>query len=337
LIWVAIALGVTFLVYGEGLARGTLGIFVASIALFLGIYLLLKGADYLIEGAVAIAERFGVSRLFIGLSLVAFGTSAPELAVSITAALKGHGGIAISNVVGSNVANILLGLGITALITEVSVSETTFKVEMPFLIIVSVSFVSMLFKSNPPSILWNDGIVLLGFLIIFAYYLFKMAQFDMEVIEKKEDINLKKAIFFTVVGLFGVSVGGDMTVTSIVEVAKKAGLSESLFALTVVAVGTSLPELVTSITAIKKGHHDLSVGNIVGSNVMNILVIIGVSSVVGKKLLVDVTGYYIDASFLIFSVLILWLLSFKGRLKRLDGFLLILLYIPFISYILIRG
>ena len=337
MIWAALAVGTLYLIYSDKLLSSSFGAFISFLALFLGIYLLLKSADYLIEGAVSISERFGVSKLFIGLSLVAFGTSAPELAVSIVAAVKGHGGIAISNVVGSNVANILLCLSIAALLTRVSVSESTKKLELPFLLIVSISFASMLFRSERPSIVWNDGVVLLSFLTIFTYYLFRMARADMEELEGKEEEDLRKAVLLTVLGLVGVSLGGEMTVGSVVDISKVLGLSESFFALTIVAVGTSLPELVTSVTAVRRGHHDLSVGNIVGSNVFNILTIIGISSLVGRKLVVDVPMFYVDTSFLIGSVVILMVFSKGGSIGRWKAISMLSLYVIFLSFVILRG
>ena len=306
--------------------------------LVLGLYMLVKGADVLVEGAVAVAERFGVSKLFIGVSLVAFGTSAPELAVSLTASFKGVGGIAISNVVGSNIANVALCLGVTALMGSVKVKRRTARIEIPFLLIVSASFGAMLLRSDPPEVLWNDGVVLLGFFIIYVFYLYNMAKEDMEILEKVEDINVKKAVVFIVLGMLGVAFGGDFTINSIVGIAKSLGLSNSLFALTVVAVGTSLPELVTSVSAARKGHTDMSVGNIVGSNIMNILVIIGVSSIVGKDLRVDVGGYWVDLTFLLGTSLVLLIFSTtKSRLDRWEGALLVGTYVPYVIYVINRG
>ncbi len=336
MIWIAITLGILLLIFGRFSAGGPFGLSVDILGLLSGIYLLIKGADYLVDGAVAIAERMGVSKLFIGLSLVAFGTSAPELAVSITAAVKGHGGIAISNVVGSNIANILLCLGLTALSVRLSVGESTLKMEMPFLLIISASFVFMLLRTTPPSISWNDGAVLFGFLMIFVYYLYRMAQSDMKLMEKEKSINIYKAFLMTGVGLFGVSVGGDITVRSVIGISENLGASESLFALTIVAVGTSLPEMVTSLAAAKKGHHDMSVGNIVGSNLMNILVIMGISSIVGRKLVVDVPMYYVDVSFMLGSVILLWVMSLKRSLGKLQGAIFLSVYVPFILFVIGR-
>ena len=159
----------------------------------------------------------------------------------------------------------------------------------------------------------------------------------MEVLEKAEHINLPRAIFFTAIGLAGVAIGGDLTVDGVVEMSKAFGLSNSFFGLTVVALGTSLPELVTSLTAAVKGHSDLSIGNIVGSNIMNISVIIGLSSLAGRRLAVDVKGYWVDTSFLILEVLLLLLLSLKRRLTKASGALLLASYIPFIVFVVMRG
>ncbi len=312
---------------------------ILQIALLIaGLYMLVKGADVLVEGAVAIAERVGVSKLFIGLSLVAFGTSAPELAVSLTAAFKGVGGIAVSNVVGSNIANVALCLGMTALVRTIAVKSRTVRMEIPFMVIVSLSFGAILLRSDPPVVLWNDGVILLGFLVIYVFYLYNMAKEDMEVLEKVEDINVKKAVIFVVLGTAGVVLGGNLTVNSVVEIASSLGLSNSLFTLTVVAIGTSLPELVTSMSAAVKGHADMSVGNIVGSNVMNILVIIGVSSIVGGKLVVDVKGYWVDTAFLVgTSLMLLGFSSTKLRLDRWEGAVLVGTYVPYVLYVVNRG
>ncbi len=312
---------------------------ILQIALLIaGLYMLVKGADVLVEGAVAIAERVGVSKLFIGLSLVAFGTSAPELAVSLTAAFKGVGGIAVSNVVGSNIANVALCLGMTALVRTIAVKSRTVRMEIPFMVIVSLSFGAILLRSDPPVVLWNDGVILLGFLVIYVFYLYNMAKEDMEVLEKVEDINVKKAVIFVVLGTAGVVLGGNLTVNSVVEIASSLGLSNSLFTLTVVAIGTSLPELVTSMSAAVKGHADMSVGNIVGSNVMNILVIIGVSSIVGGKLVVDVKGYWVDTAFLVgTSLILLGFSSTKLRLDRWEGAVLVGTYVPYVLYVVNRG
>ena len=337
MIWISATIGILFLIFEKHLVSGSFGILIATAGLIFGIYLLIKGADYLVEGAVDIAKRAGVSNLFIGLSLVAFGTSAPELAVSLTASMKGYGGVAISNVVGSNVANILLCLGLTALLMKVSIDESTFKIEIPFLLIVSTSFVVMLLRYPNPSVDWNDGVVLLGFFVVFIHYLYKMAKSDMETIEKDKNVNVWKAVLMTILGLVGVSIGGEMTVSTVVDIAGKLGLSRSLFALTVVAVGTSLPEMLTSITAAKKGHHGVSVGNIVGSNVMNILLIIGLSSIIGKRLTVDVKMYYVDMSFLLGSALLLWIVSRKRTLGRAHGIAFLVLYTSFVFFIIERG
>ncbi|MCD6450690.1 MAG: sodium:calcium antiporter [Thermotogaceae bacterium] len=306
------------------------------ISIVFGFYILIKGADVLVEGAVAIAERAGVSKLFIGLSLVAIGTSAPELAVSLASAVKGYGGIAVSDIVGSNIANISFCLGFTLLFGALSMKSTTKKVEIPFLVLVSLSFFAMLLREEPATIVWNDGIVLLSIFVIFVYYLINMAKSDMEELEKEENIDIKKAVFMAGAGLVGVIFGGDITVDSIVEIADMFHLSNSLFALTVVAVGTSLPELVTSVTAANKGHTDLSVGNIVGSNVMNILLIIGVSSIAGKRLVVDVGMYWVDATFLLLTSVILAMMALKGKLRRYDGIILLIIYISYISFVIWR-
>lgn len=318
--------------------------------LLVGFVLLIKGADYLIDGAVAISRKFGVSELFIGLTIVAFGTSAPELAVSIQAAVKGSG-IAIGNVLGSNVANIALILGVTALISTIKVGKSTIKIELPFVIIISVA-TGMLLLRNNSGLTRYDGIVLLCFLAIYFGYLYVMAKRDREVQpEEKSDKALtlmeKKpwiAWVAAIGGIAAVVLGGDLVVRAGVSIAKFFGVSDTLIGVTIVALGTSLPELVTSVMAGLKKKADLAVGNIVGSNIFNLLLILGISSVVSpvsadSNITISADrAINQDVFFVIgISTLLLLLVLKSKKLKRLSGAILLSCYVAYIAMSIFVG
>ncbi|AKI96705.1 conjugal transfer protein TraR [Kosmotoga pacifica] len=309
--------------------------------LIAGFALLVKGADYLIDGSVAIARRIGVSELFIGLTIVAFGTSAPELAVSIKAAISGSG-IAIGNVLGSNVANVALILGAVAIFQPLKISRSTIRKEIPFVVVASIA-TGMLLLSGSMALNRYDGIVLLCFFVIFVDYLFAMARDDriLELEEEKAIPHLEHkiglAILATVGGLVGVVFGSDLVVKSGIELARAFGVSDTLIGVTLVAFGTSLPELVTSITAGIKKKADLAIGNIVGSNIFNLLLVLGVSSVISPiRADRDITQ---DIVFTLASIVFLLLLSgFRRRkLGRTGGVLLLSLYVAYIYMSLRAG
>ena len=309
-----------------------------------GFLLLIKGADYLIEGAVAIAKRFGLSELLIGLTIVAFGTSAPELAVSFQAALK-RSGIAIGNVLGSNIANIALILGAAALISPLKVSNSTMYYEIPFIIIISAASGAMFFGRNF-TLGRSDGIVLLAFFVIFMMYIFSMARQDraisqaVQIQEKKDTISfgrdIKWAWIATIGGLVAVIIGGDLVVDAGSHIARSFGVSDMLIGVTIVAIGTSLPELVTSITAGRKGRNDLAVGNVIGSNIFNTLFILGASAL-ASPLKAD-RPFMMDIAFNVGLSIALPLLIMKRRvLSKFSGLLLVALYTVYLLLNTIAG
>jgi len=315
------------------------------VALIVGMVLLIKGADYLIKGAVALSKRLGVSELFIGLTVVAFGTSAPELAVSIQAALKGSG-IAIGNVVGSNIANIALILGTVSIIKPLKISSSTFRYEIPFLILTSLA-AGMLLLDGGSFLSRFDGIVLLCFFIIFLDYLCSMAKKDRKVLldmERTEEIEqqskigsyLSLSILATVGGLISIIYGGKLVIDNAVLIAKAAGVSETLIGVTIVALGTSLPELVAGITATLKKKADIAVGNVIGSNVFNILLILGISACLNPiKADRNLTQ---DIIFMIGTATILPILAGRKKtLRRLGGIILLLLYFTYIYLGILAG
>jgi len=309
------------------------------VGIVVGLFLLLKGADWLVDGSVSIALNLGVSKLIVGLSVVAFGTSVPELVASLVSVLNGHSSVSISNVVGSNIANIALCLALASLFLSINVKEQTIKVEMPFMILSTVVFTALLLRDNFYTLKWNDGIVFLSLMIIFIYYLVSNAK---DILEEEFESEIKGkhktsvSVFLVIIGIFAVSLGGELTIRNVVELAKIFNLSETLVGLTIVAIGTSLPELVVSVTSAIKGEGEILVGNIVGSNIFNILLILGISSLLGN-LTVDVSSYMIDLLTVNLVAFMLLLISiFKKKLTRIDGILFLVIYAVYISFAMIR-
>lgn len=306
-------------------------ILLAIILLVLGFVLLIKGADWFVDGAAGIAARFGIPQLVIGLTIVAMGTSAPEAAVSITAATSGNAGITIGNILGSNILNVLLILGITAAITTVAVQKSTVKWEMPFMHIITIVLAVLGFTGGE-IVLW-EGIVLWALFLVYLGYLFKMAKNGTEEEEEEELQPLWKQLCMLAVGIVMIVFGSDMTVDNATILAEAFGMDDRLIGLTIVAFGTSLPELVTSVTAARKGKADIAIGNIVGSNVFNILFVVGTTA-----LITPVTfkaGFLIDSAVALAAGLILWFGVMKEqKLKRPVGILMLAAYAAYFVYLL---
>ncbi|HMS91492.1 MAG TPA: calcium/sodium antiporter, partial [Candidatus Absconditabacterales bacterium] len=253
----------------------------------IGFVFLIKGADMLVEGASSVAKKFHISDLVIGLTIVAIGTSAPELVVNIMASIKGSAGIAIGNVLGSNIANILLILGVSAITYPITVKKaTTFK-EIPFslLAVLVLGFVAndaIIDGASFSGITRIDGLVLLSFFAIFMYYVFGISRTENDL---PEEVTVKKmsgwkSIIFIIIGLIGLTLGGQWIVDGAIQIAKIFGVSETVIGLTIVAVGTSLPELATCVVAAMKKKSDIAIGNIIGSNIFNIFWILGLSAII---------------------------------------------------------
>ena len=306
-------------------------ILLAVILLVLGFVLLIKGADWFVDGAAGIAARFGIPQLVIGLTIVAMGTSAPEAAVSITAATSGNAGITIGNILGSNILNVLLILGITAAITTVAVQKSTVKWEMPFMHIITIVLAVLGFTGGE-IVLW-EGIVLWALFLVYLGYLFKMAKNGTEEEEEEELQPLWKQLCMLAVGIVMIVFGSDMTVDNATILAEAFGMDDRLIGLTIVAFGTSLPELVTSVTAARKGKADIAIGNIVGSNIFNILFVVGTTA-----LITPVTfkaGFLIDSAVALAAGLILWFGVMKEqKLKRPVGILMLAAYAAYFVYLL---
>ena len=305
---------------------------VAVILLVVGFLMLIKGADWFVDGAAGIAARFGIPQLVIGLTIVAMGTSAPEAAVSITAATSGNAGITIGNVIGSNILNVLLILGITAAITSVAVQHSTVKWEMPFMHVITIVLAVLGFTGGE-IVLW-EGIVLWALFLVYLGYLFRMAKNGSQEEEEEELLPLWKQLLMLVVGIVAIVFGSDLTVDNATIIAEALGMDDRLIGLTIVAFGTSLPELVTSVTAARKGKADIAIGNIVGSNVFNILFVVGTTALITP--VAFKAGFLIDSAVALIAGLILWFGVMKEhKLKRPVGIVMLVAYALYFVYLLL--
>lgn len=302
------------------------------VLLAIGFAMLVKGADWFVDGAAGIAEKFGIPQLVIGLTIVAMGTSAPEAAVSINAALKGNAAITIGNVVGSNILNILIILGITSVIVTVAVAKSTVKIEIPYMLLITLLLLCLGYTGQ--RITFLEGIVLWAAFLLYLAYLFQMAKKNKEEVEEKEkDQPVWKLLVFTVVGLFLIVLGSDVTVNAATAIAKFVGMSERFIGLTIVALGTSLPELFTSVSAAIKGKADIAIGNVVGSNIFNILFVVGTTALITPVIFEP--AFLIDMVIAIASGLLLWLCVFKNKkLKRAGGVIMLISYAAYFVYLL---
>ncbi|MBR3824036.1 MAG: calcium/sodium antiporter [Lachnospiraceae bacterium] len=300
--------------------------------LVVGFAMLVKGADWFVEGAAGIASKFGIPQLVVGLTIVAMGTSAPEAAVSITAALKGTADIAVGNVVGSNILNVLVILGLTGLITSVAVQKSTLFIEIPYMLVVTGVLLGMGMLGN--SINLTEGIILWAMFILYLAYLFVLAKKGKSEEEAKEARPLWKLLLFALIGGVVVVWGSNIAVDSATAIAQIIGLSEKFIGLTIVALGTSLPELVTSVTAARKGNADIAIGNIVGSNIFNILFVLGTSA-----LIIPITfeaSFAIDTIISIAAGVLLWIATIgKKKLTRPWGIIMLLCYAVYFVYLLV--
>ncbi len=318
---------------------------ITYILLIIGFALLIKGADFFVEGSSKIAQALHVSPLLIGLTIVAFGTSSPEATVSIVAALEENAGVAIGNVVGSNIFNITLVVGITALLNPLMVSSETIRKEIPFTLLASTALLILISDTHLQSLQANfitrsDGLIFLLFFAIFLYYIFEVAKHSRDKMSQKniqvEKPSWGKNIFFTLIGLAAIIFGGDLTVNSATEIAYSFGMSETLVGLTIVAVGTSLPELITSITAAIKKQSEIALGNIVGSNIFNILFVLGTASVI-SPLAVDSKIFFDVTLMLILTCVLLIFSRTHSKIGKIEGLILVIAYIVYMTYIIMRN
>ncbi|MCI8961712.1 MAG: calcium/sodium antiporter [Clostridia bacterium] len=311
--------------------------------IIIGFALLVKGADFLVEGSSSIAKKFHIPEIIIGLTIVSIGTSMPELFVSLTSALEGHSDMSMGNVIGSNIANLLLILGLSTVIRPIKFQKETRLIEMPMCLILTIIF--MIFCNTGEGISKIEAIILLILFILFIVYTIIMGkkgeQFDKEgtIIElQTEDnkISVLKSIIFIILGIIALKVGGDLTVDNALIVARHFNISEKIISLTILAIGTSLPELVTSVTAAIKGNSDIAIGNIIGSNIFNMLLIIGVSAFINPILYN--TSYNLEMVILILGILLLSLFPIippKNQMNRLNGLIYLIMYVVYMVILFI--
>ncbi len=302
------------------------------VLLAVGFLMLVKGADVFVDGAAGIADKFGIPQLVIGLTIVAMGTSAPEAAVSITAALKGNADITIGNIVGSNILNILIILGITSVIVAVSVQKSTVRYEIPFMLVITVMLA--IFGYTSGHITFWEGIIFWIAFTIYLAYLFIMAMNNKEEVEETKKRPVWMLLLFVVIGIVLVVWGSDVTVDAATRIARAAGLSQRFIGLTIVALGTSLPELVTSVSAARKGKADIAIGNIVGSNIFNILFVVGTTALITP--VVFKPEFMIDTMISLAAGILLWLCVFRDRkLDRAGGIIMLLGYVAYFVYLVV--
>ncbi|MCT4508882.1 MAG: calcium/sodium antiporter [Tepidibacter sp.] len=312
------------------------------LVLIIGFSFLIKGADLFVEGSSSIAKTFKIPPILIGLTIVAFGTSAPEAAVSINAAIKGSNEIALGNVVGSNLFNFLLVIGISSIINPMKVQKSTILKEFPFAILTSIVLFILcadvsLQGSEIDVISRADGLILLSLFLVFLYYLIEMAIMSRD--DYKDDGQkspLGKSIFMSIIGVAGIIYGSEWVVNASSSIAIDLGMSKNLVGLTIVAVGTSLPELVTSIVAAFKNESDIAMGNVLGSNLFNVLLVLGISSSI-RPIPIN-PAIFVDMIFLLIVTIITYVFAVtKKKVFRLEGVFLVCLYIGYMSYIIIRN
>lgn len=298
-----------------------------------GFLFLVKGADWFVAGAAGIAKKMRISQLIIGLTIVAMGTSMPEAAVSITAALDKNAGIAVGNVVGSNILNILIILGITSIITNVAIQSSTLKYEIPFMI--GITIILMLFGITGSKITFIEGCIFLILFIAFLVYLFVMSQKgDVQDETVIKDNPVWKCLLLIIIGIILIIKGSDFAVSGATEIARYFGISERFIGLTIVALGTSLPELVTSVTAARQGNAGIAIGNIVGSNIFNILFILGATAVICPVPFEN--KFIVDTGIAILSAVLLLIGTLKHKeLRRPFGIVMLLCYAAYFIYLCI--
>lgn len=303
----------------------------------IGFFMLMLGAQWLVDGASTFARKYHIPEIIIGLTIVSIGTSMPELMVSLTSAIGGHADISIGNVIGSNLCNLMLILGLTSLIVPLVFSKTTKKYDIPIMIFSTV--IVFLVANIGETISRVDGLLLSIVFIVFILYTIKLAQKSMSNNTSKSNVTKKDlgiSILKVILGIILLKYGADISVDNAVSIAKVLGVSEKVIGVTIVAIGTSLPELITSVVAGIKGEIDIAIGNIVGSNIFNLLFILGVSSIITS--ISYSLSYNIDFLLLIFVSFLLLAFAYLGRkntMTRLNGIIYLLIYSGYIAYLII--
>lgn len=310
-------------------------IIIQVVLLLVGFVFLIKGSDMFVDGASSIASLLKIPTVIVGLTIVAFGTSAPEAAVSITSSITGNNAMAVSNVIGSNMFNLLMVIGVSALLSELLMEKSVLDQDLPFLVGITALFAAFIVIN------WNissiEGIILLIILAIYLYFVIRnaMKSSDAQQVEKPK-LTTKKSILFMIIGLIGIVLGGDLVVDSASYIAIALGMSETLVGLTIVAIGTSLPEFVTSLTALKKGENQLVIGNVIGSNIFNILFVLGASSAI-SAIPLD-SSMLIDVIFMVVVTVICFIFGkTQDKFDKKEGAILILLFAVYMGFAIWRN
>ena len=303
----------------------------AYFMVLIGFLMLIKGADYFVEGASSIAKRFHIPEMIIGLTIVAMGTSLPELSVSFISALNGQSDMSIANAIGSNIFNVLMILGVSAFIKTLPIKQSSIK---DIIILISATTLLLMLSYFGLSLVWFDGLIML---CLFAYFIRKMIKESKDNNDNENSIPLSiiRTIVYIVCGAIGIIYGGNLVVNGASTIAQAFGMSDNLIGLTVVALGTSLPEFVTSVMATKKGKLDIAIGNVIGSNIFNILFVLGISSLFSVLTVSAVTLIDIFFSLFITSALLYVVCKFK-KINKLNGIIFIVLYISYMIFTIIR-
>ncbi len=313
----------------------------AVILLVIGFAFLVKGADAFVEGSSSIAKHFRVPSLIIGMTIVAMGTSLPETAVSVTASIAGSNALAVSNAIGSNIFNLMIVIGVCAVLTPVAVQKSSLIVDIPFSVICALLLLAL--GCNSMTLTRINGLILILIFACFLLYMIHSAKRSMNLEESELDseteeikvMSVPKSLLYIVVGIAAITFGSDWVVDGATTVAAAFGLSENLIGLTIVACGTSLPELTTSVVAARKNEVDMALGNAVGSNIFNILMVLGIASALSPISFIGEN--IIDIIILVGFTFLVWLMAWtKHRLSKLEGWLMILLYAGYLVYICIR-
>lgn len=313
----------------------------AVVLLIIGFAFLVKGADAFVEGSSSIAKHFHVPSLIIGMTIVAMGTSLPETAVSVTASIAGSNALAVSNAVGSNIFNLMVVIGVCAVLTPVAVQKNSLKIDIPFSMVCALLL--LVLGHDRMMLTRINGLILIVLFAFFILYMIRSAQHSMnnedsefaaEAAEMKV-MSVPKSLIFIVIGIAGITLGSDWVVDGAKTIASAFGISENLIGLTIVAFGTSLPELMTSIVAARKNEVDMALGNAVGSNIFNILMVLGIASALSP--IAFIQENIIDIIILVGFSFIVWLMAWtKHRLDKLEGLAMILLYAGYVVYICVR-
>ena len=310
-------------------------IIIQVVLLLVGFVFLIKGSDMFVDGASSIASLLKIPTVIVGLTIVAFGTSAPEAAVSITSSITGNNAMAVSNVIGSNMFNLLMVIGVSALLSELLMEKSVLDQDLPFLVGITALFAAFIVIN------WNissiEGIILLIILAIYLYFVIRNAMKSSNAQEvEKPKLTTKKSILFMIIGLIGIVLGGDLVVDSASYIAIAFGMSETLVGLTIVAIGTSLPEFVTSLTALKKGENQLVIGNVIGSNIFNILFVLGASSAI-SAIPLD-SSMLIDVIFMVVVTVICFIFGkTQDKFDKKEGAILILLFAVYMGFAIWRN